>query len=93
MNILTYQNDWEADIYTINGKAVKTLKTVNIDGEDYAGTSRKVSVPYNDMGHCYTGVSTHYFVTKKVFGLAQVFDINTLIGKVKITPIKFTVEA
>ena len=91
MSTLAYRNEWEADIYTIDGKSVNTLESVLIGSKKYKVTARNVSVSYNDMGHTYSGTSTHYFVTAKVFGIPQVFDLNTLVEKVAITPVKFTV--
>ena len=92
MTTLKYSNNWEADIYTIDGKNVKTLESVKIDGKLYSVSSRKVSVPYNDMGHSYNAVSVHYFVTTKVFGLSREFDLNTVVKDLQITPVKYTTE-
>lgn len=92
MSKLHYSNNWENDIYTIGKKRVDTLDVVEINGVEYDVTARKVTVPYDDMGHTYTSTSTHYFVTAKVFGIPKEFDLNTLMQNLIITPIIYTVE-
>lgn len=86
---LEYQNNWESDIYTVEGKTVLTLKKVCIDGVEYKVTAREVEVPYYDMGHHYSAFSTHYFINATVFGQKMEFDLNQI--KVPITALKYTV--
>ena len=88
--ILHYQNNWEADIYTVGGKLLRTLESVEIGGVEYAVTHREVRIQYHDMGHQYTAQSTHYFINAMVFGKMHEFDLNSV--KVPITPLQYTVE-
>jgi hypothetical protein len=88
---LEYRNEWEQDIYTVDGELVKTLTKVSIDEKEYEVTTRNVSVQYFDMGNSYSGVSDHYFITEWVFGLKKEFDLNTLVEDKKIIPISYTV--
>ena len=88
---LKYKNNWESDEYYVGKKRITVLKKVSIDGEEFKVTSRRVSVPYNDMGHTYTGDSNHYFIKKKVFGTKMEFDLNTIVDKVKVVALDYTV--
>ena len=87
---LKYINNWMSDSYLVGERAVKTLTQVKIAGEEYTVTSRKVAVPYDDMGHTYMAESTHYFVKAKVFGKMREFDLNSI--TVPITVLKYTLE-
>lgn len=84
MDKLTYRNNWESDIYYVNGKQISNLYAVEIDGEDYTVTQKKVSIPYNDMGHTYNAISYHYFIEKEVFGTKMTFDLNKIVNKVDV---------
>lgn len=86
---LTYSNSWESDTYIVDGKPVKNLTMVVIGGDCYPVESRRVSVPYNDMGHNYSATSTHYFVKTTVFGTIMEFDLNTIIRKVPVTAVEW----
>ena len=86
---LDYQNNWESDSYYVDGKMIEKLKKVSIDGKEYDVTGRTVEVPYNDMGHTYTAISTHYFITETVFGMDHEFDLNTVVPNVEVIPLKF----
>lgn len=94
MSELKYQNNWEADIYTIDGKNVKTLTEVEIDGLTYAVSSRRVSVPYNDMGHEYYGTSVHYFAEVMLGDNPVDVDLNSIIQKkgVRVIATKYTTD-
>lgn len=92
MTTLKYSNNWQADIYTVDGKTVKTLESVKIDGKLYGVNARNISIPYNDMGRTYYGTSTHYFVTTKIFSLSREIDLNTVVKDLQITPVKYTTE-
>lgn len=89
MKLLTYKNNWENDEYYVDGKRVEDLKSVQVDGKIYPVVARRVGVPYNDMGHTYTSMSTHYYITEQVFGTDRQFDLNTL-TKVRVYAIDFT---
>lgn len=86
---LQYENSWESDSYYVDKKLIEKLKKVSIDGKEYDVTSRQVTVPYNDMGHTYTACSTHYFITTEVFGVEQEFDLNKIVRKTEVIPLKF----
>lgn len=89
---LSYKNNWEADQYFVDKNPVSDITKVRIKGVDYKVTSAVVSVPYNDMGHTYSGTSKHYFIRTKVFGIWQEFDLNELVDKVAISVLKYTLE-
>lgn len=92
MKQLSYQNNWEMDEYYVGKDRVATLDSVSINDITYKVTAKICSIPYNDMGHTYSGTSTHYFVKEKVFGIEKTFDLNGLVGKVKVFPVDFTLE-
>lgn len=87
---LVYENQWESDIYKVNGQEIQTLKAVEIDGEIYKVTSREVSVEYGDMGHTYTAKSTHYFVETTVLGIKKKIDLNTVVPHTKVMAITWS---
>jgi len=89
-NRLVYDNQWQYDNYLIDKKHIATLTKVSIDNKEYDVTSRKVSIPYADMGHSYEATSVHYFVKEQVFGMEQIFDLNQLVPKVKVIAVEFT---
>lgn len=92
MKKLTYSNNWEADIYKVEGKEIRTLKSVKIGSKTYKVTAHEVSAPYMDMGHRYVAVSKHYFVQEKVFGMNMTFDLNEIIKKKAIYAVEYTVK-
>jgi len=89
-NRLEYSNNWESDEYWVDGKRIRGLQQVEIDGVKYTVNTRRVGVRYYDMGHDYTAHSDHYFITEKVFGIKTEFDLNELVRKKRILAIKFT---
>jgi len=95
---LTYSNDWESDIYHVDGRRVKTLKEVQIFGRPgeiaqfYPVKPKQVGVTCYDMGHQYSAVSTHYFITVRVPGVDVEIDLNQIVPKTKVIATKFTVE-
>jgi sporulation protein YlmC with PRC-barrel domain len=91
-NKLTYKNDWEADQYSIDGKRIRTLNEVEIDKKKFKVTGNVVSIPYSDMGHTYHGISTHYFVTVKLFGINKKIDLNEIVNKKPVYATKFSLE-
>lgn len=92
MKKLVYRNEWEYDVYSIDGKEIKDLKTVSIRGKRYKVAAIRVSVPYYDMGHSYSQTSTHYFVEESVFGRKRRFDLNTIVGKQPVFALSYTLE-
>lgn len=92
--LLEYRNNWEADEFYVvdqthdgkrrGKKRITDLRKVRIHFKLYDVTSRKVSVPYNDMGHAFYGVSKHYFVKETVFGREIEFDLGELMGLEKV---------
>lgn len=84
MNKLTYQNNWNSDVYYVNSKQIGNLYAVEIDGEDYSVTRKLVNIPYSDMGHTYNAISYHYFIEKEVFGTKMTFDLNKIVDKVDV---------
>ena len=88
---LTYQNNWEADSYFVENRRIQSLEAVSIDGKEYNVTEHVISVPYSDMGQTYFGTSTHYFIRETVFGITKEFDLNTIVNKKKIIPVRYTV--
>jgi hypothetical protein len=85
---LIYKNEWEADSYYIGGVPVSPTK-VQIRGKEYKVTAQVVSVPYDDMGHTYSGVSTHYFVEEAVFGRKRKFDLNTIVPYIPVFAVEY----
>jgi hypothetical protein len=75
-NIISYENQWEYDIYRVDGIEIADLKEVSIDGILYKVTKRKVSIPYNDMGHSYTATSNHFFIETEVLGEPMTIDLR-----------------
>lgn len=92
MKRLTYSNSWEADVYSVDGKRVRTLTEVKINGEFYKVTSKSVGVPYMDHGQHGMGTSTHYFVKEKVFGVTMSFDLNEIIKKKPVYAAEYALE-
>ena len=92
MKHLSCRNNWEMDEYSVGTDRIATLDSVSINDVTYKVTARIMSIPYNDMGHTYSGTSTHYFVKEKVFGVEKDFDLNGLVNKIKIFPVDFTLE-
>ena len=89
-NKLTYENQWESDIYRVNDQEIKSLKKVEINGKVYKVISEKIGIDYNDMGNTYTAVSTHYFVETEVFGIEKQIDLNTLVPKINVIAIEWS---
>lgn len=89
---LEYTNNWYADQYSINGHRVTKLTRVRIGEKQYDVETRQVSIPYNDMGHEYHGTSDHYFIKETVFGIRMEFDLNHIVSKRSIYPVRFEVE-
>ena len=87
---LTYQNNWCADTYFVDKKPISDLKKIRIDDKEYNVISRMVAVSYNDMGHTYEGISTHFFVKTKVLGVMQEIDLNTIVPFKKVSALKYT---
>lgn len=91
---LTYRNDWESDVYQIDGKYVKDISEIEIDGEKYTVVGRQLTIPYNDMGHEYFATSTHYFVkipfSAGLRGSIEV-ELKTL-NLNKVAPTKYKTE-
>ena len=92
MNQISYRNNWGADEYSVGSDRIATLDFVGINGIIYAVTARICNISYNDMGRTYSVESTHYFVKEKVFGLTKEFDLNEIVGKVKVVAVEFTLE-
>jgi hypothetical protein len=92
MKRLNYSNSWESDTYTVDGKRIRTLTEVKINGEFYKVTAYDVSVPYLDHGQRGVGISTHYFVKEKVFGISMSFDLNKIIEKKPVYAAEYTLE-
>lgn len=92
--LLEYRNNWEADEFLVvdqthdgkrlGSKRIADLRKVRIHFKLYDVTSREVSVPYNDMGHTYYGVSKHYFIKEDVFGSKIEFDLGKLLRYNKV---------
>lgn len=79
MKLLNYRNNWEIDLYDVDGKSIANLTKVVINSKVYEVTAQEVSVPYREMGFTSHGTSIHYFVTEKVFGDEEKrFDLNSI---------------
>jgi hypothetical protein len=89
---LHYENSWEADEYSVDGKRVTELKRVQIGDIEYKVTKCRIAVPYYDMGHQYNGVSDHFFVEETVFGIKMKFDLNKIINKKPVYALEFETE-
>ena len=87
---LTYQNNWESDSYFVGKDKIQTLDVVKIKDEEHDVITLKVSVPYNDMGHQYNGVSHHFFVKVNVLGVDMNIDLNTIVPKVEVIPVEYS---
>ena len=83
-NLLTYVNNWEVDEYYVNGTRIKALKSVVINGKEYPVMSKKITVPYSDMGHSYTSTSEHYFIDVVDSSIHTLTDLNEVIRNNKI---------
>ena len=90
-NKLTYENQWESDTYKVNGKRVTDLKVVQIAEAKYRVEGKLISVEYNDMGSIGQGISTHYFIKARIFGMQMTFDLNEIVPKVKVLAIEYSV--
>ncbi len=91
MNKLEYRNNWESDEYYVGGKRISNLTTVSINGVFYPVTNRVVTIPYDDHGHVYNGISTHYFIVSQDLGVEV--DLNRVVRKQKVIAVKFEVQA
>ena len=90
MDKLTYRNQWEADEYYVGEKRIHILDEIEYNGVTYPVTTVRMSVPYNDMGHTYHGVSNHFFVDIEVLGVRIKMDLNKIVPKnPKIKATKF----
>ncbi len=90
LSYISYKNNWAADEYYVSGKRVHILEEIEFDGVTYPVITSRVSVPYNDMGNTYTGVSNHFFINVEVLGIPLKIDLNTIIRKnTKIKATKF----
>lgn len=92
MKVLKYQNDWEHDVYTVDGERVTRLETVEIDEVQYPVIAKICSVQYDDMGHVYTATSTHYFVEIDVLGVKTRVDLNTIVPKRRVYAVAYSVK-
>lgn len=88
-NVLQYKNDWESDVYSVNGQQLQDLSKVAINGKEYDVVSKSVRKFYSDMGKQYVAESVHYFVTEKVFGMVMRFDLNKIVNSVEVLAIDF----
>ncbi len=91
-NVLTYKNNWENDVYYVDGALISDLKRVKIGRKSYKVDSMEKGVEVNDMGHTYRAYSKHYYIREKIFGLEMTFDLNRIVPKRKIQALYFTVE-
>jgi len=90
MNKLTYRNNWASDEYFVDGKRISDLTEIEYLGQWYRVKSRRVSVPYSDMGNIHTATSTHFFIEHTILGVTQELDLNRIVPKNKsITAIEF----
>lgn len=83
MKPLKYRNNWEADVYSVEERTVKSLNRVyvNHNGSVVAldVTGVMTNVDYYDMGRTCTARSMHYFVMLPVFGAEIKTNLRTLI--------------
>ena len=86
---LTYKNDWEYDQYFVDGKRIRELHLIEVNGVQYDVDSGQVSVPYDDMGHTYTATSTHFFVEVEVLGVKVQIDLNRVVKKQRIKALAY----
>lgn len=89
---LEYTNNWEHDEYWINGKRVKSLSLVYINGEELPVVSKKITVAYTDMGHRYSSTSTHFFVEVEAFGLKHLIDLNKIVDRATVYAIVYSIK-
>lgn len=94
---LKVTNSWESLTHHIQlekgTKELKKIRKVSIQGNWYPVEGRVVNVPYNDMGHTYTGSSIHYFIKEDVFGVEHEFDLYDLLNMgVDITVVDYKVN-
>ena len=90
--ILKYHNQWESDSYTVNGKRVADLMEVSIAGTRYDVHSKRVRVPYDDMGREYHGESMHYFIGVKVGTQVIEIDLNRIVRHQTVYVLKYETE-
>lgn len=89
IQVLQYKNDWESDVYSVDGKQIQDLTKVAINGKEYDVTQKLVSKQYYDCGKPYFAESIHYFVIEKVFGMTMKFDLNKIVNSVEVLAIEF----
>lgn len=89
MKKLRYVNNWENDEYYVDDKLIEDLEIIKIDDKEYKVTGKRISVSYNDMGHTYSALSRHYFITERVFGIDIEFDLNRIVPKRRVFAVKY----
>lgn len=92
MKKLTYENNWESDIYKVDGKRLRYLNKVKIGSKTYNVIPDRVGVSYSEMGRTDVAYSTHYFVKEKVFGLPTMFDLNTIVPRKAVYAVEYETE-
>lgn len=89
-NKLKYVNQWEYDEYYVGRQRVHSLNKVMIDDVVYPVKNRQVSVNYNDMGHEYSSMSTHFFVVVDVLGIPRDIDLNTVVPRKNVFAVEWS---
>lgn len=92
MKKLKYDNQWEYDTYTIDGKEVTSLSKVKIGSEYYDVFGKEIRVPYDDMGRQYHANSVHYFIETRIGKNFYAIDLNRIIRKEPVYAIEYGVK-
>lgn len=82
-NRLSYKNDWESHLYSVNGKLIKKLKSVVIHGMEYPVKTFKDTVRYNDMGNESSATSNQFSIEMQLdpIGITISVTLNELLRK------------
>lgn len=89
---LTYRNNWEQDEYYLDDVRITDLTLVSIDDKEYNVIQKNEGRSFSDWGQTYLTTSKSFFVETPVFGITLPINLNRLIGKVDIFPLKYRTE-
>lgn len=86
---ITYINNWEQDEYYLDGVRLTVLTAVLINEKAYSVIQKNEGRSYSDWGRSYSTVSKSFFVEAPVFGIILPINLNRLVGKVDVFPLKY----
>jgi hypothetical protein len=90
---LTYKNNWAYIEFYCDGKQIKSLKNVYIDGIKYKVTSTTGSGSYSEQGHTERVTYPDFTVTTKLFGKKKTLSLYEILNdKVKVEVLSIDVK-